>query len=350
MKKILKWIEYGRYQALMQSLMPAVLAVVLSIGAEGFCWWCAVLAVFGVCCAHLAMNIADDWFDYRVDMMGDRDRVIRKGFRAMTMKYPYLTDGTQTLRSTAVAIACFVIVACTCGLAIFIHRTAEAGLWGIDGSWWIAAIVAICAFLGIFYSAPPIKLAYRGLGELVIGFIFGPLLMCGVYYASCGKMDWSIAAVGVPVGILVLNILFTHSFIDMESDAESNKMTFARVLGSRKACLVGAFVFNLVPFAIVLAAVIAGFLHPAYLAVLLVLPRAIWLCRSLVRFKKSSSDSGDIPEKPSLLLGPMPLKQWDKVREAGIDWFLMRWLCARNILSGFCLVFIIVKILLVVCL
>ena len=47
----------------MQSLMPAVLAVVLAIGAECFNIYLALLACLGVACAHLGMNLADDYFD-----------------------------------------------------------------------------------------------------------------------------------------------------------------------------------------------------------------------------------------------------------------------------------------------
>jgi len=332
-----KWMRNGRSEALVQSIMPAITAVVFASRQDGFCWWMALLAIVGVACAHLAMNIADDWFDYKVDMKGDRDRVIRKGFRAMTAKYPYLTDGSETLASTARAIAAFTICALVCGLAIFIPRTLQAGFGGPDGSWWIAAIVAACAFLGAFYSAPPLKLAYRGLGELVIGIIFGPLLMSGVYYASCGRMDWSIFAISIPIGLLVMNILFTHSFIDMPSDTESNKMTFARVLKSQKLCLAFSYKLNLLPFVLVIAAVVAKMLHPVYLIVLLALPRALWLCSSLHRFVNRKEGEKDVPDMPPAWLGPMMKDKWAGIREAGIDWFLMRWMCARNILSAFCL-------------
>ena len=341
-----KWFRNGRSAALVQSLMPGVTAAVLAGGNDGFRWWAAVLAVAGVGFAHLALNLADDWFDYKVDMKGDRDRVIRRGFRAMTEKYPYLTDGSETLRSTAVAIAAFILAALLCGAAVFIPRTVWSGFTGADGSWWIVAIVAACAFLGGFYSAPPLKLAYHGLGELVTGIIFGPLLMCGVYYASCGSMEAGIASLSIPVGLLVCNILFTHSFIDMDSDKESNKMTFARVLGSRKACLACSFILNLLPFAMVAAAVCAGMLHPAYLAVFIALPRALWLCASLLRFSRSKDGRKDVPDYPPLWLGPMQNDKWEGIRKAGIDWFLMRWFCARNTLSLFCLSIIAVAVIL----
>ena len=50
-------------------------------------------------------------------------------------------------------------------------------------------------------------------------------------------------------------------------------------------------------------------------------------------------------ERPRRMLGPMP-KDWEGIRKAGLDWFLIRWMTARNIVSDFCLTFIIVKIVL----
>ena len=50
-------------------------------------------------------------------------------------------------------------------------------------------------------------------------------------------------------------------------------------------------------------------------------------------------------EHPSRMLGPMP-KDWAGIRKAGLDWFLIRWMTARNIVSDFCLSLIVVKIVL----
>lgn len=339
-----KWIQYARPSSCMQSVMPALLTIIFAIGNDGFNLWMCLLALFGVECAHLALNLADDWFDYKVDMRGDRDKVTRQGFRAMMVKYPYFTDGSETPKSAAKAIGLFSLTALICGAIIFCYRTAQHGFGTESGSWIILAITATCAFLGMFYSAPPLKLSFRGLGEPTIGFIFGPLIMWGTYYSACGSMDSSINFISIPVGILVLNILFTHSFIDMEGDAASNKMTFARLLKSRKACLAASYIFNFLPIALVIAAVFTQDLHPIYLIVVLIIPRCIWLCRSLHNFTDDLSKSSGIPDKPHKWLGPM-IRDWEAVRAKGADWFVMRWLCARNILSGFCLLVIVAKLL-----
>ncbi len=339
MDKIKKWIINARPTSLVQSMMPAVLAVVLAIGFPNFNLLLGILAVIGVAFAHLAMNLADDYFDYKADMHSDRDRVIRKGFRAMTGKYPYLLDGSETPKTTLKAIIIFLCVAATSGAGIVLYYFLNTEFLGPDGYWWIFAIALTTLFLGIFYSAPPLKLAYRGLGELEIGVIFGPLLMMGVFYSTCGEMDMSIVITSIPVGLLVLNILYTHSFIERVGDAESNKMTLARLLGSDKACLIAAYLINFLPFISIVTGVVLGMLSPLYLLVLIVIPRALWLCRSLAAFNKGVVD---VPEQAPRYLG---IPDMSRYRESGVDWFMMRWLCARNLLSGFCMLLIIIKLI-----
>ena len=59
MGKIRVWIKNARSTSLMQSVMPAIVAVVLAIGSKDFSIWASVVAVFGVIAAHLGMNLAD---------------------------------------------------------------------------------------------------------------------------------------------------------------------------------------------------------------------------------------------------------------------------------------------------
>ena len=183
-----KWLKNARVGATMQSLMPSVVAVVTAIGTECFSWWLALVAVAGVWCAHLACNLIDDYFDYKADMLKDRQEVVRKGIKAYTAKYPYLTDGSATLGSLRRAIAVFVLLAAACGLVV-----------GWQREWAILLIALAAGLLGFFYSAPPIKFCYWGMGEVVTGLIFGPLLMAGVYWAASGVMDLKVLAVSVPI-------------------------------------------------------------------------------------------------------------------------------------------------------
>jgi 1,4-dihydroxy-2-naphthoate octaprenyltransferase len=44
-----------------------------------------------------------------------------------------------------------------------------------------------------------------------------------------------------------------------------------------------------------------------------------------------------------------PMGDWEKYKAAGMDWFLFRWLLARNICTFFCLILIITHIVLKIC-
>ncbi len=331
MKKLKFWIGNARTVSLAQSLMPAIVAVVMAIGSEGFNIWAALAAVVGVVLAHLGMNLADDYFDYKADRKDARKDLVRQGFRARSGKYPYLADGSASLGELKWAIIVALGIAAVLGGAILVFRPLIS----------IVIIALATLFLGIFYSAPPFKFSYRGLGELTIGIIFGPLLMGGVYAASAGRIDPFVVFISAPVGLLVVNILFTHSFIDQIADKASGKMTFAILLGNDKRNIVASGLINTLPFAIVAVGVIIGMLSPWYLLVFLIFPRAIWLVRSLVLFSKGKEV--DL-EKPKWYLGRM--ENWEGIRKSGIDWFMIRWYCARNICSDFCLVVVIVNLIL----
>lgn len=331
MKKLKVWMQNARKASLAQSMLPAILAVVIAINEAEFNIFLAILAVLGVVSAHLGMNLADDFFDYKVNTAESRKELSRQGIRARIVKYPYLTSNESTLQDLKKAIVLFLLFAAIMGGIILTVRF----------NWLIVLIAFLTLFLGISYSGFPFKFSYIGLGELVIGIIFGPLLMMGVYVASANKLDLSVVLASIPVGLLVVNILFTHSFIDKKADESANKMTFARLLKTNKANLTASVLFNFIPYLIIVAGVVLKYLHPLYLLIFLVLPRSIWLIKSLFDFAKSENAN---VAKPPKYMGNMG--NWEKFQIAGVDWFMARWLGARNILSLFCIVIILVNIIL----
>jgi 1,4-dihydroxy-2-naphthoate octaprenyltransferase len=331
MKKLKVWMQNARKASLAQSMLPAILAVVIAINEAEFNIFLAILAVLGVVSAHLGMNLADDFFDYKVNTAESRKELSRQGIRARIVKYPYLTSNESTLQDLKKAIVLFLLFAAIMGGIILTVRF----------NWLIVLIAFLTLFLGISYSGFPFKFSYIGLGELVIGIIFGPLLMMGVYIASANRLDSSVVLASIPVGLLVVNILFTHSFIDKKADKSANKMTFARLLKTNKANLTASVLFNFIPYLIIVAGVVLKYLHPLYLLIFLVLPRSIWLIKSLFDFAKSENAN---VAKPPKYMGNMG--NWEKFQIAGVDWFMARWLGARNILSLFCIVIILVNIIL----
>lgn len=328
MGKIKFWINNARPISLPQSMLPALTAVALSVGAGNFSVIAAIASVIGVACLHLGMNLLDDWFDYKVGSAEARQSVANEGFRGRMIKYPYLTSGEATSAQLLKAICCIMGIAAVMGLIVMYLRGPMILGW-----------VAACLVIGVSYSGWPLKLGFRGLGEMVIFIMFGPLMMTGVYYAITGTLDWKITWLSIAVGLLVTNIVYSHSVLDAIPDQKMGKKTMAHLMGSGKGQILLSALLNTVPYIMVVIAVVLGQLHPAFLAVLLVLPMSLWLVGSL----NDHVTGKDVELEPKKWMGNMG--DWEKYKQAGIAWFLLRWLNARNIVTRFCLILIVVNLI-----
>lgn len=322
------WFTNARPISLPQSMLPALTAVALSSGTGHFSWLAAIVSVLGVMFAHLGMNLLDDWFDYYKGSGEARKKAASEGFRGRMTKYPYLTSGEATPKQLLVAVCVFLGIAAVMGCIVLAARG-----WMI--LWWML----VGFIIGYSYSGGPLKLGFRGLGEMVIFIMFGPLMMTGVYYAITGEVTPKIVWLSAAVGLLVTNIVYTHSVLDAVPDKKMGKFTMAHLMGSDKGMLVLSSVLNLLPYILVTAGVILGQLHIAYLAVLLVLPVSVWLVKSLSCFVSHV----DVPIVTKWWMGPMG--DFDRFRKAGLDWFMLRWLVARNIVQFFCLIAAVVSLI-----
>ena len=110
MKSLKIWLQNARMVSLAQSLLPAILAVIIAINEQDFNIFLAILAVLGVVSAHLGMNLADDFFDYKVNTAESRKELSRQGFRARIVKYPYLTSNQATLSDLKRVIILFLLL------------------------------------------------------------------------------------------------------------------------------------------------------------------------------------------------------------------------------------------------
>jgi 1,4-dihydroxy-2-naphthoate octaprenyltransferase len=329
MKKIGFWFKNSRYMSLPQSVMPAVLAISMALQKEDFSVLLSLAAFVGIIFAHLGMNLADDYFDYKHKSSEARQALEHQGIRARIAKYEYLTSRKATPKQLLRVIIIFLAIAASLGAIVLYYR-------GIT----VVVIAAITFIMGFFYSCPPLKLSYRGLGDLTIGIIFGPLLMIGIYFASCGQINNSIVISSLPVGFLVMNVIFTHSILDRKADEAVGKKTFATLLDKKSSLLICSFLLNFLPFLFLLIGVVVGYLHWAYLVVLVVLPRGVWLFWSLKKFLNDEQ----INLHPAKWLGRM--ENWQQMQQAGIDWFMIRWYCCRNIISTYCELFVLINIIL----
>lgn len=141
----------------------------------------------------------------------------------------------------------------------------------ISTGWGLLLIGAVGLSLAYFYSAPPLQLSHRGLGEVGVGVNFGLLATVGSYYAQTQKVSAEGIWLGLSLAPLTMAILFIHQFPDAESNQSVGKRDWVVRLGKPRAARLFRWFFWLCYNWIALG-VIAGVLTPWALVTLLSVP------------------------------------------------------------------------------
>jgi 1,4-dihydroxy-2-naphthoate octaprenyltransferase len=129
-------------------------------------------------------------------------------------------------------------------------------------------------FSGYFYTAPPFRLAGTGLGELLIGLNFGPLMVLGSYYTQTQSVSWEPVVASLPVGLLIALVVWINQFQDMKADAAVGKTHWVARLGRRRAATAYGLLLAAVYLSLA-AGVLFGGVTPLALLGLLTLPKAV---------------------------------------------------------------------------
>jgi len=170
----------------------------------------------GALLAHAGVNVLSDNLDYRKG--ADTWRVLGSS--------RVLVDGLMGVRAHFWWGVLLLALAAGVGLALALLRTPLI-LWvGLAGG-----------LIGLFYTAPPLGLKYRGLGDLAVFLAFGPLMALGAYLVQTGAMDWRPVWVAVPLGLLTTAVLHGNNFRDISEDIRAGYRTLAGWLGGHASAL-----------------------------------------------------------------------------------------------------------------
>jgi 1,4-dihydroxy-2-naphthoate octaprenyltransferase len=215
------WLREIRAPFLVASAVPVIVGSAAGFSAGGeFHPWLAALALVGTVLLHAAANVANDFFDHRsgndvanhnLTPFSGGSRVIDEG----------LLMPAQVIRGAGVLWAAGLGIGS--GLAAYLD---SGFLWAL--TW--AGLLG-----GYFYSAPPVRLGYRGLGELTVAVLFGVLPVIGAFVVQTGSFEaWTLAP-GAVLGLLVALVLFVNEFPDDEADRAAGKRTLVVLLGRERA-------------------------------------------------------------------------------------------------------------------
>jgi 1,4-dihydroxy-2-naphthoate octaprenyltransferase len=253
---VTRWLVVTRAAVLPMTLVSGLVAALLAVGQPGLDWRWLVLSVVGIVLAHVANNLMNDLFDTQVGT----DSTTYP--RALYAPHPVLS-GLVSRRMLVGAILAVNVV----DLAILVVLTLARG--------WPVAAFALAGFvLSVAYTAPPLRLKKRGLGEPDVFVVWGPLMVCGTYYSAVGSVGWDVVLASLPYGLLCTTVLMGKHIDKIPFDEPLGIRTLPVILGADRAR--AATLGMMVGFYVLVAAAVAMRAMPwPALIVVAALPRLV---------------------------------------------------------------------------
>ncbi|NKI34882.1 prenyltransferase [Wenzhouxiangella sp. XN79A] len=205
---------------LLASLLPVALGLAgayqAGVAIDGAL---AAWSLLAAALLHAGINVLNDVVDAR----NGTDAINVDRIPPFTGGSRMIQDGVYTERELARLSAILF------GLAILI------GLWLVVESGPVLLLLgAVGLLLGWSYSAEPLALNRRGLGEVAVLAGFA-LLPAAAWSVQTGAFELRALALGLPGGLLIAALLYINQFPDVAADAAVGKRHWVVRLGTAKA-------------------------------------------------------------------------------------------------------------------
>lgn len=307
LKKFAFWLNCARVYTLPITVLNWLVAFVFSLKHGGNAVL-GILALVGISFAHMAANLLDDYFDYKILL---KDEKFLNS--AQNCKCWYLKNNQVTVDELRRTIIAFLACAAVIGAILFLTS---------------GCYVAIFAIIGLVIALTYQKFSLNGIGELAVMIAFGPLLYEGTYYVMTGSLSQNLLLLSFACVFFTISILYVHMLMDYDGDECSHKKTLCRFFKTKEKALRFLAFFYLLGFVnIIFLGVISANLW--YLLTLLTLPLIFDLYKSLINF---NNDKTDLPQTR---FWHAPLDNWAKIKETTDAPFYFRFFYVRNITTWF---------------
>tara|TARA_Y100001970_G_scaffold291898_1_gene430917 strand:+ start:425 stop:1705 length:1281 start_codon:yes stop_codon:yes gene_type:complete len=222
--KLFCWMVIMRLPFLTATVVPILLGTAIASRYVTIDWFYFALTMLGGFFLHIGTNTSNDYFDHT----SGTDEA----------NYNYMVPFSGGSRSIQMGL-----ISAKGMLNLSIITFALSALIGIPLIMKAGINILYLGFIGFlsgfFYTAPPFRFASRkGMGEILIGLNFGPLMVAGSYLVQTGgdmTQIYDAILAGIPIGLLVAAIVYVNQFPDHDGDKATGKNNLVVVFGPEKA-------------------------------------------------------------------------------------------------------------------
>jgi 1,4-dihydroxy-2-naphthoate polyprenyltransferase len=255
---IATWMQASRAWTLAMPFMSISVGTAAALRNGFFSPWTYLLAALGAVALQAGANMVNDYYDF-ANGTDSADWNSPENFGPGLVIQRGILRPEQVwwggIAALAVGSTLGLILVAVCGWPVLV-----LGLIGVGGAY--------------FYTAAPLQLAYRGLGDLMVFALMGPGYVLGAYYVQALSFSSSALVASLPMGFLCSGVLQANNLRDIENDRAHGKRTFAVLIG-RRAAIAELVLSDVGAYLATIAGVIARLLPWPAIAVAITAPRAI---------------------------------------------------------------------------
>jgi 1,4-dihydroxy-2-naphthoate octaprenyltransferase len=175
------------------------------------------LTLVGMIAFHAATNVLNDFFDVRHGV--DREGAPTTKYRVHPAAFGQTPLSTTLQFSIGLYAMTFVI----------------GSYLALVSSPLILAIIVAGIAGSVLYTADPVVLKARALGEVTVFIMWGLLIPLGAYMVQTGVFSSTPLVAAVPIGLFVALVLLANNIRDIDYDGSMKTRTIAVVLGAKPA-------------------------------------------------------------------------------------------------------------------
>lgn len=306
------WFNAARGYSTPITLMSWIVPFVFALSHNGNVLY-GIIALVGIMCAHLGVNLFDDFIDYILEK-----RAVEKGlksdFEFQKGKCLYMLNGSATLRQTFFVAFLFFLIALLIGIFFIINC-------GV-------IVFHIMLFTGLLCLLYPV-LTYVCMGEIIVGILFAPVLYTGVYYVMTNSFTPEILIVSISTGLLTIGLLHTHTFMDFDFDKKNNKKTLCALVKTKENSVFIQGIIMFLAYLNIFIFIVLGYLPKVMFITFAGIPTAV----SLYKLMILHINNPEVVVKRTLVMGPM--ENWDEIEKNNLESFMIKFLLARNVMVIF---------------
>jgi 1,4-dihydroxy-2-naphthoate polyprenyltransferase len=264
-------------------LYGSILAEVLNPGLK-FHYLNFFITLIGALAIHVTTNLVNDIYDFKkgIDKEDKEIGIPHGGSQVLSM-------GLVNKKFMKVVGMLSTLLAIATGVYLY----TQAGNW-------IIYLSAFGLLSAIYYTASPIALKYKALGDVQVFLSFGTGMTLGAYIVQTGEFSWIPVILSIPLGLLIDAILHSNNIRDINFDGKFGIKTLPILIGERLSFYFYYFLI-LGAYSSIVIFVVTGLLPWFALLNLITFPTALKLLKMLKNYPQETMARYELGTKHNVL-------------------------------------------------